>query len=67
MPAKNMASRIKTVIAVNTASDVPLIMGAYSSRAVSPKRRLVRPRLILAAEVRRDIPQMGDFSLAQMS
>jgi hypothetical protein len=69
MPAKNMASRSKTVIVVNTTSDVPLIMGmpwACSLGVVGARRRLVRPRLIFASEARRDIPQMGDLSLAQI-
>ena len=65
MPAMNMASRTRTITAVNTTSDVPLIMRLLLSHRLS--RVVPRPPdLILASETPYDIPQMEDLSLAQI-
>jgi hypothetical protein len=66
MPAKNMASRIKTVIAVNTTSDVPLIMGMllwrrWCKAAPRPPKADFR----LRGPPRH--PQMGDLSMGDLS
>ena len=65
MLAINMASKTRTITAVNTASDVPLIMRLLLSRR-QYKAAPRPPELILAAGVPHDIPQMGDLFLAHL-
>jgi hypothetical protein len=63
MPAINMASKMMTITAVNTISDVPFIMRillSHLSFEAAPRP----PALIFAAGTPHDIPQMGDLFLA---
>ena len=67
IPARNMVNSIRTIIVVNTASDIPLLI-SDSLRASVSGPGVCGPslRLIFDDGVRFDIPQMSDFFLAHL-